>query len=88
VRLGGGETFGCPAERLGNLVLCCPFSFDFGCLTKEEEATALNRFAPSAIEVGGGGDSAEEDEPVPEGSECSFFRFAGHPNTPCLCSLE
>ena len=49
-------------------------SGSFG-LAEEEEAAALDGVAAGAREVGGSGDSAEEDEPVPEGAKGSFFRL-------------
>ena len=52
-------------------------SGSFG-LAEEEEAAALDGVAAGAREVGGSGDSAEEDEPVPEGAEGSFFRLEAH----------
>ena len=40
---------------------------------EEEEATGEQRAALGACEVGGGGDSAEENEKVEEGAKESFF---------------
>ena len=40
---------------------------------EEEEAPSLDGVGAGAGEVGGGGDAAEEDEPVPEGAEDSFL---------------
>ena len=57
---------------------------------EEEEAALLDGVAAGAGKVGGGGDSAEENEPVPEGAEGSFFRFVAHGSCSrvllgCLC---
>ena len=45
-------------------------SFGFA---EEEQAALLDGFAAGAREVGGGGDSAEQDEPVPERAVDSFI---------------
>jgi hypothetical protein len=47
--------------------------------SEEEEAAALDGVGAGAGEVRGGRDAAEEDEPVPEGEEGTFFLvLSGH----------
>lgn len=51
----------------------CRRSFEHGlsgfAASEKEEATAAHRIRSGAREIRGGGDSAEEDKPIPEGTE-------------------